>query len=59
MLFLLNSVNTCIHAIVIYSEVKEMYTVESPNKGHVGDNVNSAVVSFVERLSSSRSFKMY
>ena len=23
-----------------------------PNKGHVGDNINSAVLSFVERLSS-------
>ena len=23
-----------------------------PNKGHFGDNINSAVVSFVERLSS-------
>ena len=34
-------------------------TVEPPNKGHVGDNINSAVVSFVERLSSSRRFKMY
>ena len=29
-----------------------MITVEPPNKGHVGDNINSAVVSFVERLSS-------
>ena len=29
------------------------------NKGHVGDNIKSAVVSFVERLSSSRRFKMY
>ena len=29
-----------------------VYTVEPPNKGHVGDNINSAVVSFVERLSS-------
>ena len=28
------------------------YTVEPPNKGHVGDNINSAVVSLVERLSS-------
>ena len=27
-------------------------TVEPPNKGHIGDNINSAVVSFVERLSS-------
>ena len=34
-------------------------TVEPPNKGHFGDNINSAVVSFVERLSSCRRFKMY
>ena len=34
-------------------------TVEPPNKGHFGDNINSAVVSFVERLSSLRRFKMY
>ena len=35
------------------------YIVEPPNKGQVGDNINSAVVSFVERLSSSWRFKMY
>ena len=29
-------------------------TVEPPNKGHVGDNINSAVLSFIERLSSCR-----
>ena len=34
-------------------------SVEPPNKGHFGDNINSAVVSFVERLSSSRRFKNY
>ena len=33
-------------------------TVEPPNNGHFGDNINSAVVSFVERLSSRRRFKM-
>ena len=33
--------------------------MEPPNKGHFGDNINSAVVSFVERLSSLRRFKMY
>ena len=27
------------------------------NKGHIGDNINSAVVSFLERLSSSQRFK--
>ena len=36
-----------------------LHTVEPPNKGHFGDNINSAFVSFVERLSSSRRFKMY
>ena len=30
------------------------YTMEHLNKGHVGDNINSLVLSFVERLSSSR-----
>ena len=35
------------------------YTVEPLNKGHFGDNINSADVSFVERLSSLRRFKMY
>ena len=34
------------------------YTVEHMNQGHFGDNINSAVVSFVERLSSSQRFKM-
>ena len=28
--------------------------MEPPNKGHVGDNINSAVLSFIERLSSFR-----
>ena len=28
--------------------------MEPPNKGHVGDNINSAVLSFIERLSSYR-----
>ena len=35
------------------------YTVEPLNKGHIGDNINSAVVFIVERLSSRRRFKMY
>ena len=35
------------------------YTVEPPNKGHFGNNINSAVLSLVERLSSSRRFTMY
>ena len=37
-----------------YIHTIESNTVEPPNKGQVGDNINSAVVSFVERL-----FKMY
>ena len=35
-----------------------MYTVEPPNKGHVGDNINLAVLSFsIERLFSFRGSK--
>ena len=41
-----------------FGQLMYMYTVEPPNKGHVGDNIDSAVVTFVERLSSSRRFKM-
>ena len=29
-------------------------TVKPLNKGHIGDNINSAVLSFIERLSSFR-----
>ena len=32
-------------------------TVEPPNKGHVGDNINSAVLSFIEKLSSFRGYQ--
>ena len=32
-------------------------TVEPPNKGHIGDDINSAVLSFIERLSSFRGSK--
>ena len=31
--------------------------MEPPNKGHIGDNINSAVLSFIERLSSFRDSK--
>ena len=31
-----------------------IFTVEPPNKGHVRDNINSVVLSFVGRLSSSQ-----
>ena len=33
-------------------------TVEPPNKGHFGNNINSAIVSLIEKLSSSRRFSM-
>ena len=36
-----------------------VYTVKPPNKGHIGDNINSHALSLVERLSSSRRFKLY
>ena len=35
------------------------YTVKPLNKGHFGNNINLAVMSFVERFSSSQRFKMY
>ena len=35
----------------------ESITVEPLNKGHVGDNIYSAVLSFIERLSSFRGSK--
>ena len=41
------------------NEMNSLFTVEPPNKGHVGDNINSAVVSFVVRLSSLPRFKKY
>ena len=35
------------------------YTVEPPNKGHFGNNIiNSAVLSLIERFSSSQWFSM-
>ena len=36
-----------------------LYTVQPPNKGHIGDNINSLDLSFVERLSSSRRLSVY
>ena len=33
------------------------YIVEPPNKGHIGNNTNSAVLSFIVRLSSFRGSK--
>ena len=43
----------------VYFTTTTYNTVEFPNKGHFGDNINSAVSSFVERLLSSRRFSMY
>ena len=43
----------------IGDSVSSFNTVEPPNKGHFGNNTNSAVMSLIERLSSSRSFQMY
>ena len=43
--------------LLCYSQVY-LYTVEPPNKGHFGDNINSAVLSLIERLSSSWRFSM-
>ena len=37
---------------ILHCTYMHVHTVEPPNKGHFGDNINSAVVSFVERLSS-------
>ena len=42
--------------MVTISNAPVGYTVQPLNKGHFGDNINSAVLSFVERLSSSRKF---
>ena len=41
---------------VIYVHV---YVVEPLNKGQFGDDINLAVLSFMERLSSTRRFSMY
>ena len=41
------------------SECQKVHTVKTPNKGHVGDNINSHALSLVERLSSSQRFKLY
>ena len=43
--------STIVHVCTICFE-PDFYTVESSNKGHFGENKNSAVVSFVERLSA-------
>ena len=34
-------------------------TVAPPNKGNFRDNINLAVLSFVEKLSSSQRFRVY
>ena len=37
----------------------DVFIVEPLNKGHYGDNTNSAVMSIVERLTSFRGWLMY
>ena len=44
------------HCVVFNNTVR--CTVEPPNKGHFGDNISSAVLSLIERLSSSWRFSM-
>ena len=39
--------------------INHTITVKPPNKGHVGDNINSHALSLVERLSSFRRFELY
>ena len=41
------------------SLMRKVITVEPPNKGYFGKNINSVVMSFVERLSSSWRFKKH
>ena len=36
----------------LHSEFELFITVEPPNKGHFGNDINSAVLSLIERLSS-------
>ena len=43
-------VHVYVHTVVHVPHV--LYTVEPPNKGHIGYNINSLVLSFVKRLSS-------
>ena len=46
-------INTCVYII------SHIITVNPLNKGHVRDNINSHAFSLVDRLSSSRRFKLY
>ena len=43
----------------MYMQHIHIYTVKPLNKGHVGGNINSLVLSFVERLSSFWRWSMY
>ena len=40
--------------ICMHGTTPLLITVEPPNERHIGDNINSAVLSFIERLSSFR-----
>ena len=49
----------CVRAYTsIYFNSHASITVEPPNKGHFGNNINSAGLSLVERMSSSRRFSL-
>jgi len=43
----------------LYTAELSIATLKPPNKRHTGNRMNSAVVSLVERLSSSQRFKIY
>ena len=50
-----------VYILVSHAEVNlRGHTVKPPNKGHFGNNIilNSSLLSFVERLSSSRGFNL-
>ena len=45
------------NSILVWLENYSETTVKPPNKGHIGNNINSEVVSFVERLFSGEGSK--
>ena len=46
-----------ISVLLLIKSTTQVYTVEPPSKGHVGNNINSVVLSFIERLSCFRGSK--
>ena len=43
---------TCVRVYVVCNRMHVIHTVEPPNEGHFGDNINSANLFFVERFST-------